>query len=365
MARGFSTAFDTPSATIDGVTFDTLWAEYVETLAMVNQRRAAVSSLFTFDTTLASDEVFQSGATDDFEEASEFGVPMSIRGEVTSTKMGFPLRWFDKATRYTWKFLRDATADQVRGVHSLALEADNRLLYKGVMSALLSNVNRTNEDGVTVYSLWNGTDGQTPPNFGFKTFDSSHSHYVVSGNATIDSTDVEAQIRTITEHGYGINGGERVILLVNEQEAVEIGKFRANVTNNNAAVANYDFIPSEAAPAYLTSETLVGERPPASFEGLKVIGSYANALIVQEYLVPAGYVIAVATSGAGSVRNPLAFREHARVEYRGLRQIPGPNPAYPIAESYYSRGFGVGVRHRGAAAVTQIKASGTYDVPSL
>ncbi|WP_068433325.1 hypothetical protein [Piscicoccus intestinalis] len=73
----------------------------------------------------------------------------------------------------------------------------------------------------------------------------------------------------------------------------------------------------------------------------------------------------MATSGANSDRNPLAFRQHVRREYQGLRQIPGPNGQYPLAESYYSRGFGVGVRHRGAAAVMQVTASTTYTPPSL
>jgi hypothetical protein len=32
---------------------------------------------------------------------------------------------------------------------------------------------------------------------------------------------------------------------------------------------------------------------------------------------------------------------------------------------FFQRSFGVGVRHRGAAVVTQIKAAGTYDAPTI
>lgn len=361
MARGISSAFDVPSTTIDGVDLNNLWAEYQETLDLANQRRTALSSLFTFDTTASADHVYQTGQGDDFEEASEFGEPTSLRnGPLTSVKMGFPLRWFDKATRFTWKFLLDASAEQVSTIHAQALEADNRLLYKNVMSALFSNVNRTNEDGVTVYSLWNGTDGQKPlPHLG-NTFTTNHSHYLVSGAATLDAGDVEDVLDTVTEHGYGPELGDQMVVLANPQEVKVIAGFRAGVGG-----ASFDFIPSESAPAYLTSELLVGQRPPATFEGLKVAGSYGGAYIVEDYLVPKGYIVSLATAGSNSARNPLAFRQHVRGEYQGLRLIGGDNQKYPLAESFYSRGFGVGVRHRSAAAVLQVKESGTYDVPTL
>jgi hypothetical protein len=44
--------------------------------------------------------------------------------------------------------------------------------------------------------------------------------------------------------------------------------------------------------------------------------------------------------------------------------IPGVGQ-YPLQDSYFQRSFGTGVRHRGAAAVVQIKAAGDYDVPDI
>ncbi|MCB8043602.1 hypothetical protein JM654_03680 [Microbacterium oxydans] len=43
---------------------------------------------------------------------------------------------------------------------------------------------------------------------------------------------------------------------------------------------------------------------------------------------------------------------------------PNDGSRYPLVNSYFTRGFGVGVRHRGAAAVMQIKASGSYQNPT-
>lgn len=81
-------------------------------------------------------------------------------------------------------------------------------------------------------------------------------------------------------------------------------------------------------------------------------------------LVPDGYLLTVATSGANSPNNVVGVRHHANPTYRGLRQIPGPGQ-YPLVRMEYARAFGVGVRHRGAAVVTQIKASGSYDAPTI
>jgi len=358
MGNGFYTASDVPSTTIDGQDINDIWAEFQATINLRNAERLALASLFTFKTAESSDMVAQSGDVGEFEEASEFGIPKALHSAPETLRMGFPLRWFDRATRYTRDFIREATADQVSSVHAQALEADNKLVFKGVLNALLSKPNGTNEDGQTVFRLWNG-DGNVPPTHGGDTFDGGHTHYLTTNSADVDGTDLKDLINHVTHHGYGTEAGDRLIILVNPQEADTVRALRV------ADVAPFDFISSESAPAYLTQDTLVGQRPPASYEGLTVIGGFGQAWIVEDYLVPKGYVIALSTGGANASRNPLAFREHKRNEYKGLRQIQGPNDAYPLAESYYSRGFGIGARHRGAAAVMQVTVSTTYTPPTL
>jgi hypothetical protein len=53
------------------------------------------------------------------------------------------------------------------------------------------------------------------------------------------------------------------------------------------------------------------------------------------------------------------------VNQRGLRLLPGSSQRYPLIDSYYVRGFGTGVRHRGAAVVMQITTESEYDWPTL
>lgn len=47
-----------------------------------------------------------------------------------------------------------------------------------------------------------------------------------------------------------------------------------------------------------------------------------------------------------------------------LAQIPG-NGQYPLIDMTFARAFGVGVRQRGAAVATQIKAPGSYEAPTI
>lgn len=366
--RGFNVGADVLTRTADGVSLADIYNEFASVLTEWNRTRTPIAALFTSDTSDSFDQLpTNPEAGSDFEKASEFGVPKSTRRDVDYFRMGFPLEWYDIATRYTQSFLGDASYEQVNLQFESVMEKDNRLLFRTTMHALTDKVvaaNRaTNENGVMIYDLWDGTAGEVPPSFAGKSFSSSHDHYLVSGAASIDSGDLEALISTIQEHGYGLrSSGEQIVVFVNPAQSDAIASWRRGEENANGAVAKFDFIPAAGAPAYLTDETIVGDKPPATFNKIAIEGSYGDAWITKDYHVPAGYVVAVATAGPGSSRNPLRFRQHTGLEWRGLRQITVDN--HPLRNSYFQRGFGVGVRHRSAAAVMQIKASGSYENPT-
>jgi hypothetical protein len=91
-------------------------------------------------------------------------------------------------------------------------------------------------------------------------------------------------------------------------------------------------------------------------------GSYGGALLIQSNYVPRYYAALIATGAPNSDANPVGFREHVNPAYQGLRHIPRNGP-YPIQDSFYVRGFGVGTRHRGAAVATQITTDTSYTAP--
>lgn len=350
--------------TADGVSLGVIWEEMQATLQQWNNAAANLAGLLSYWHTSAADAVPASIAQNLFEKASEYGEPVAIRPG-SYTLVGFPFDDFDTATRFTWKFLRDADARQVRAAHNEALAADSRLVTSAILQRLFDPTQDENEQGTPVYGLFNG-DGMVPAPFAGQSFTGAETHYTHSGNTAIDSGDVESAIKLVKGKGFGVpESGQTLLLLCHPNQADDIMSWKKGAENTNSAVAKYDALPSVGAPAFEIPGQIVGQQAPAEIFNVPVVGSYGPALIVESYFVPAGYFSVVATSGPNSSNNALGVRQHPNSVYQGLRQIPGNIPGYPLQESFYTRGFGVGTRHRGAAAVCQITDGGSYTAPTI
>lgn len=245
------------------------------------------------------------------------------------------------------------------------LEADNRLVTGTIMNRLFSPTEDSNEFQHRVFGFWNGSDGLVPPSYMGNTFDSSTTHYFASGASALDSGDIEDMIRVITLKVYGLHPGSQLLILANPAESDLIQGWRAGVESRSSGPkAKWDLIPSSNVPPFLTNETVVGAIPPANYAGVPVQGSYGPAWVLASNFVPSGYVAVVASGGPNSPDNPIAVRQHPNPAYQGLRHIPGNSP-HPIQDSFMVRGFWVGTRHRGAAAVTQVTTNGSYTAPTF
>jgi hypothetical protein len=352
--------------TADGVDLNQIWAEVRDVLDLYNEERGTVSSLLSYHTVHAADAVPQSISSDSFELATEFGVPQAIRPPSDVLKLGYSFRDYDLSLRATWKFLREATAEQVTAQVTRIFEADNKLVSGTIMRRLFTSATELNEWGHVCYGLW-CADGMVPPPYLGTTFDGTHTHYLTSGATVIDAADIEVMLHHIHEHGYGLDPTSQMLILANplDVDASGMTAWRAGIEyRSGAPLPKFDFIPSAALPAYLSNETVHGAIPPSDWNGLRVWGSYGNAWLLQSTYVPRGYVAVMACSGPNSDTNPVGVREHINPAYQGLRHIPGQGP-YPLVDSFYARGFGVGVRHRSAAVVMQITTSGTYTAPTI
>lgn len=207
--QGTSTAGDIVTQTIDGQPINNIWAEFQQTLDIVNNRRSAVANLLGFTTTRSADAVAQTVGEDEFERASEFGEPTGLRATEAHLVLGYPFHDYDKATRFTWRFLRDATQEQIESVHQRMLHADNKLTTTAILKRLLDPTAGFNDDGRTVYGLWNN-DGTVPPKHLFSSFAGTHNHYMVSGATTVDGKDIDDLYSNVAEHGYQLyNVAER------------------------------------------------------------------------------------------------------------------------------------------------------------
>jgi hypothetical protein len=359
---GFNQASDLVTQTVDGFDLNDLWAEYQTAMQLQNEARQRVVDFLSFRVTNPQERVPQI-SSGDFERASEYGEPRGIRPAVAQFTMGYDFEFYDLAARFTWKFLADAPRSQVDAINAMAVEADNRLVFSRVMAALFVNTNRladiNGQQDVNVYSLYNA-DGTVPPTFQGQTFDGTHTHYLVSGATTVDSTDLDDLMEHLVHHGYGPEQGAQVVLMANRAEVKTIRHFRV------ADGDDYDFIPAQGSPAQILAidERVVGTQIAATLRGLTVSGTYGPMVIVEENTIPAGYLAAISTGGAANLNNPVGIREHQNTTLRGLRLVKGPNADYPLIDSFYQRGFGTGIRHRGGAVVMQIKASGSYAPPA-
>ena len=365
--EGILTQGDLVSVTADGIDLNALWNAFAESVAIYNEAMDRLIQILTYPVDVPIEPVVQIGEMT-FEEATEFGVARGAGLPIDVFQMGYDLRHYDKRNAYTWMFLADADSRQVEAIHAAALWADKRNVFKKVLEALFDN--RTRKANIrnhpyNVYPLYNG-DGVAPPPYKNNTFDSTHNHYMISSNSTIDSSDLEDLLEQIAEHGYSPQNGTNFILLANKAETDVIRTFRRGVVNNNSQTAGYDFIPSPSQPPMIlpNAEGLLGAQPDSVWNGLPIIGSYGFWRIMEEDYIPAGYLLGLGFGGLFNLANPVGLRQHANPAMQGLRIIPGNNQRYPLVDGFYARSFGTGVRQRGGAAIMQIAASGSYVIPT-
>lgn len=358
--RGYNQNADVLTQTADGSSLNRMWREFQETIRLWNRDRNFLVQLLTYTVGDPTERVMQP-SEEDFEEASEFGEPKGIRLG-TPFILGFPFKWFDLAIRYTWMFLAEASADQVRELNNTALEADNRLMFTRVLRAIFNATNETatiNGQAVNVYRFYNN-DGTVPPKWKNTTHAGTHTHYITSGAATVDAGDLTDMENHLKHHGYDINRGYDLVLLVNSAQGATIRTFKVGVGG-----ATYDFIPSQGVGGgvFLPANGGIVARPGGrNIPGL--IGTYGPWLVVEEDYIPAGYMFGFATAGERNIGNPVGIREHQQPGLRGLRLVKGREPDYPLIDSFYQHGFGAGIRHRGAGIVMQVTASASYTAPA-
>ncbi|MGC4962330.1 hypothetical protein [Gordonia sp. DT101] len=190
-ATGYSSAGDVlVSQTSDGIDLNAIWDEAAAAMEMWNRQRSALASLISYPTVNVGDAIPQTIGGDHFEVASEFGEPTGIRAESDALILGYDFEDYDLASRFTWKFLRSASAEQVRSVINRAMESDVRLTTGSILRRLFDPTEGLNEFAHKVYGLYNGIDEMVPPSYAGQDFPAETSHYLVSGNAELDPGDI-------------------------------------------------------------------------------------------------------------------------------------------------------------------------------
>lgn len=368
--RGFNERADALIEAADGTDLNDFWDEANAAVNMRNAQRSRLVDSLTYRVTDMAERVSVPTGGEDFEVATEFGLPKSIKAGVGNTFWrGYDFAFYDLAVRFTWMYIAEANLKDLQGQINAALESDNRLVFNRVMRTLFNPVNGAgitdNNLPVTVYKFYNG-DGEVPPPVGSATFLGTHNHYVTTfgaaASATLTPATVDAMQVHLDHHGYTMLAGYRKVLWVNTQEYNIIKTWRV------AGGATWDFIPdAQGATGGVWVPDGSGGRyvgqPQGSVQGQ--IGTYGPWHVVLEDYIPAGYVAGIVTGGPDNLTNPIGLREHKNPAFRGLKLIPGNKQGYPLIESFFQRGLGTGIRQRGAGIIMQVSGSGTYTVPAI
>ena len=170
---------------------------------MWNGERQTVASLIRYPTTVPADAVPQTLTVEPFDVASEFGVPKGAAPPPDHLKVGYTFIDFDKSSLFSWRFLRDASAERVRSVVTRILSGDNQLVNGLVLRRLFDPTEGTNEYQHAFSGCGTAPIQLAPPPYMGVTFPRSTSHYLASGAATLDSGDIEALMRLITVRVMG------------------------------------------------------------------------------------------------------------------------------------------------------------------
>jgi hypothetical protein len=130
--------------TADLVDLGALWNELNDAFTLANEHRTNIAKLLSWATTDTATVVPQNINPPEFELASELGVPKAVGMRADTLLMGYMLHDYDVSHRTSWRFLRAASADQVRTLMNSVIEADDRLVNQewawGIVGVLASNI---------------------------------------------------------------------------------------------------------------------------------------------------------------------------------------------------------------------------------
>lgn len=339
------------STTIDGQPLNEIWTELQTRLALFNQQANRMVGLLTYPTPRAQEKTSVPW-TPNFEDATEFGRPRKARFQTIFR--GFPLKHKDLGMGYTQEYIDDS-----RGFELIASMAQAESAYWSLqMSVALTAIFNDDpsadgfNDGVTPLGLYSG-DGEVPPNYRRWTFDGNHTHYLTS--AAVDVTALQAMETHLIHHGYGDDSlggaGGKIFLHANRSDIATIRGLSG-------------FVPAVTASVPQVVDGVVIGVQRTGEMGLSPEGYFGKLIIIENNEIPAGYLLAVSSGGIFNTSNVVGLRQHENASARGLRLIEGRNARYPLIDSVYDTYLGAGVRHRGAAVVTQI-TGGAYTVPTL
>lgn len=274
--------------------------------------------------------------------------------------VAFPLEEFGSAFEIDRKSFAMMTVQQMANELATQRTMDVSTIRWEVLASLFSNTTRSVVDEwpvskgtLTIQPLANGDSVLYPPVIGGDSDDfAADNHYLVSNYTSANISDTNnpyVTIRKELEEHFGTpTGYGNIVVFIHTDEVaitedltdfVEVTDIGISPGNDTDTVNGMPDIPSSA----------------------RLIGRVSGVWVAEWRYIPSGYLLAVDADAPP----PTRMRVH-RAEY-GLAQgfnLAAEDERHPIMTRHYEHDFGIGVGNRLNGVVMQLKASGSYDIPS-
>lgn len=324
-----------------------LWAYLDYQLTAYNAVMEELTSLLTFSTEKPIAR-YGAGGTLVMLTADEFSRP-DAQKLGPGYSLGFPLRQFQVGLGWTREYFRRRTAKEWQEHIDAMTAADEQMIIDAIRGGIFFPTNSTFVDfdfgNLGVKALLNA-DSTFIPTYNGVTFNpATHTHYTISANTSPTLANLQALKLNVTEHGHRGN----LVLYINEAQQPAI----------------------EALTGYVAKQQIGIVNPLGSFavvaDSQNGIGRILEMEVRVRNWVPAAYMFCFNEYGANSPQNPLARRLSPFPEDNTLRLVATTTLAdkFPLQAEYAERWYGIGAYNRSNGAVMQIKASGSYDAPTL
>ena len=204
----------------------------------------------SFRTTLAGEAVVQSVDSGPFERATEHGVAVAQGVPLEAAVLGYDRHDWDRRSSFTWKFLRDTSAEQVRTVFQAIVHADNRLVTGRVLRRLLDPTPSHNEAGWPVSACGTRTAQSRRPSGTTHSPEPSRCISLVAQRLGF-SADIEDAVRkvnrTATDSPKAQAGRCSSSPIPLRQNSLGVGEW-VEPSRSGGPKARYDFVQASSAP---------------------------------------------------------------------------------------------------------------------
>lgn len=331
---------------------------YAQIVAIMQANLAGVANEVTSDPTFGSliyltdlpEVKYRMGGNGAMEVFSENSKANMQRASTDGHML--PLVPYDRGLGWTWRYLEKAIEMDVQADVQAAINSVRDRYRISILTRLL---HRTDDSGAAIglgsagispgFATTAANTGVdfTPPDFGGKTFASTHEHYgaVAGGSGAITTTQISLMREHLREHGHV----EPYELLISSDDRAVYEALSGFVFAANGITAQYASTVSIAnvslADGYIG--TLLGFR-------IKIVPG-----------MPHYYHFAYKSYGVNTPMAPLRVRVPKGATGLDLRILTsGASPADPLRDLYLFTEFGVGVGQDRTNGVVYYSNSGTW-----